>query len=93
MLLEKLKTLLDKILTSDRNDKMKYISKFQDLAWNDVTTIKEDELNELLSSIAYDLDFYEPNEKYKTESLDYFGENRLESILKNALKKLNNYRL
>lgn len=73
--------ILKKILT-DKLDRKQLISEFQELIWND------ENANEILSELAYDLDFYEPNEEWRKESLSYYGDDRLEEVVKTAIQKL-----
>lgn len=73
--------ILEKILT-DKSDRKRLISEFQEIIWNDEIA------NEILSELAYDLDFYEPNEECQKESLSYYGDDRLEEIVKTAIQKL-----
>jgi hypothetical protein len=73
--------ILEKILT-DKLDRKRLISEFQELIWND------ENANEILSELAYDLDFYEPNEEWRKESLNYYGDGRLEEVIKTAIQKL-----
>lgn len=73
--------ILKQILRDKQNRKI-LIKKFQELVWND------ENANEILSELAYDLDFYEPNEKYRKENPSYYGDNRLEEEIKSAIQKL-----
>lgn len=57
------------------------IFEFQELIWND------ENANEILSGLAYDLDFYEPNEELRKEDPSYYGDDRLEEV-KSAIQKL-----
>lgn len=73
--------ILKKILTH-KLDRKRLISEFQELIWND------DNANEILSELAYDLDFYEPNEELRKEDSSYYGDDRLEEEVKLAIQKL-----
>ena len=73
--------ILEKILT-DKANRKQLICEFQELVWND------ENASEILSELAYDLDFYEPNEEWRKESLIYYGDDRLEEIVKTAIQKL-----
>ena len=79
--------LLRVVLEAEQPLKQKLIKVFQDEVWNDES--KQDEnLNEILSELAYDLDFYEPNEEWRKEAPSYYGDDRLEVIIKTAIQKL-----
>lgn len=75
------------VLKSEQPIKQDLIKGFQNEIWND-ESIQDETLNEILSELAYDLDFYEPNEEWRREDPSYYGEDRLEEILKNAILKL-----
>lgn len=75
--------ILEEIL-QNRQDREALIRDFQVLIWNDENS------SEILSSLAYDLDFYEPDEKKRNEDPSYFGDDRLEEEIKAALAKLKN---
>jgi hypothetical protein len=64
--------------------KQKLIKEFQDEVWNDESI----QLNEILLELAYDLDFYEPNEEWRKEDPSYYGDDRLEEVIKTAIQKL-----
>jgi hypothetical protein len=46
------------------------------------------EENEMLSALAYDLDFYEPDEALRKQEPSYYGDERLEAEIKSVLRKL-----
>lgn len=84
---DKLIQLLHSILKSANSERVKVIKEFQNEVWND-NSIQDQNLNELLSEIAYDLDFYEPNEKWRKEALSFYSNKELEELIKNAIQKL-----
>jgi hypothetical protein len=73
--------ILERIL-DDKLNRKNLISEFQELIWNDKNA------NEILSELAYDLDFYEPDEELRKEDSSYYGDNRLEEEIKLAIRKL-----
>lgn len=75
--------ILEKILT-DKLDRKRLISEFQELIWN----YENANANEILSELAYDLDFYEPNEKLRKVDSSYYGDDKLEEEVKLAIQKL-----
>ncbi|MDO5615798.1 MAG: hypothetical protein Q4G16_06385 [Cruoricaptor ignavus] len=79
--------LLQTVLVSEHRIKEKLIKEFQDEVWND-ESIQDENLNEILSELAYDLDFYEPNEGWQKETPSYYGDDRLEIIIKTIIQKL-----
>ena len=79
--------LLQVILEAEQPIKQKLIKEFQDEVWND-ESIQDETLNEILSELTYDLDFYEPNEEWRKEDLSYYGDGRLEEVVKTAIQKL-----
>jgi hypothetical protein len=79
--------LLQSILETEYSNRAKFIKKFQNEVWND-ESIQDEVINETLSELAYDLDFYEPDEKWRKEDPCYYGDDKLEDVLKNAIRKL-----
>jgi len=91
MLLEKLKEILCKALLMSVNERVLQIKEFQSIVWND-SSIQEEKLNDILTDIAYELDFYEPNEIWRKESPNYYGDEQLEDVLKKAMEKIELYK-
>jgi hypothetical protein len=79
--------LLQTVLVSEHRIKQELIKEFQDEVWND-ESIQDETLNEILSELAYDLDFYEHNEEWRKESLSFYDDYRLEEVVKTAIQKL-----
>lgn len=79
--------LLQFILEAESRSKDKLIREFQEEVWND-ESLQDQKLNEVLSELAYDLDFYEPNEQWREEVLGYYGNEKLENVIKDAIQKL-----
>ena len=73
--------ILEQILQDEQNREA-LIKEFQKLIWND------ENANEILSEFAYDLDFYDPNEKHRKENSSYYGDDRLEEEIKSTIQKL-----
>ena len=73
--------ILERILNNALNRK-ELIKEFQNLIWNDEESI------DILKDLAYDLDFYEPNEILRKEDPSYYGDERLEKEIKEVLQKL-----
>jgi hypothetical protein len=75
--------ILEQILAEKQN-RVVLIKEFQKLIWN-----KQD-YNEILSELAYDLDFYEPNEEYRKENICYYGDDSLDKKINSVLHILHN---
>ena len=65
-----------------------YLSHAQDIIWDDTSSTGDEELNAMLSDLAGDFNFYEPDERDRDESLGYFGDERLAELINNALQKI-----
>ena len=88
-----LKKLLQKALSSsDIFEKQKYTDQFRNLVYDD-TSIQDEKLDELIMEIAYDLEFYVPNEEWRKEDTIYYGPDKLKSVLTLAIQKLEKYEL
>jgi hypothetical protein len=67
----------------DKLNRQKLISEFQEMVWSSEVN------NELLSQLAYDLDFYEPDDVLRDEDRSFYGDIELEVLLKEFLEKMN----
>lgn len=81
---------LNQILKAPFSSRPELVKVFQDEIWDD-ESIQEASLNEILSALAYDLDFYEPNTKWRTESSGYYEEEKLEEIIKSGIHRIEEY--
>ena len=81
---------LNKILLEKEPVRMELVKSFQNKVWNDEDA-KDEVLNEILSELAYDLDFYEPNEAWRKEDVSYYSDERLNELIKAAIKKIEGY--
>lgn len=79
--------LLQCILEAGSPSKDELIREFQEEVWND-ESVQDSKLNEVLSELAYDLDFYESNDRWRENNLGYYGNDKLKNIMKNAIQKL-----
>ena len=79
--------LLQCILEAESPSKDELIREFQEEVWND-ESVQDSKLNEVLSELAYDLDFYESNDRWLENNLGYYGNDKLKNIMKNAIQKL-----
>jgi hypothetical protein len=78
---------LNTILRENSQNKIKLIKIFQERIWND-ETIQDEKLNDILTDIAYILDFYEPNEVWRKESPNFYGDEKLKEVIEIAIQKL-----
>ena len=72
--------ILKKIIR-EKNNRVRLIKEFQEIIFND------ENASEVLSELAYDLDFYQPDEELRKESNSYYGDEKLEREIEEALKK------
>jgi hypothetical protein len=74
---------------SDPGHRAEYIRAFQIHILRDEDLIFEDPLvEEVLGDLAWDLDFYEPDERKRAEDASYYGDDRVEQEIRSALRKL-----
>lgn len=73
--------ILERIL-ADRANRVRHICEFQQSVWND------ENASELLSELALDLDYYEPNEELRKEDPSYYGDERLEQEIRSVIRKI-----
>lgn len=80
-----------KEILSDKTNRKQLIKQFQQSIW-DKEEMEGNEVDEILSELAYDLDFYEPDNELRKESPSYYGDDRLEAEIQSALQKIENYK-
>jgi len=84
---ESLLELLSSALSDVRNRK-EFISRFQNEVWNADDEFLASAAGEVFSDLAHDLEYYEPDPVRQSESGSYFGDERLESLVRKALADL-----
>jgi hypothetical protein len=82
---------LNRILEEHTSNRKVLIKELQNEVWND-ESIPDERLNEFLTELAYDLDFYEPNEGWRKEDPSYYGDEHLNEIIKSGIKKMEEYK-
>jgi hypothetical protein len=82
--------ILNKILLEKEPVRSGLINSFQAEVFNDESIIDE-VLEEIVANLAYDLDFYEPNEEGRKESNSFYGSEQLEEIIKKGILQIQNY--
>ena len=81
-----------KNILSDRDKREALIEEFQEKVWNGAGYSADERINKVLSELAYDLDFYEPNEQWRKEDPSYYGEERLKQEIHSTLQKLEEHK-
>jgi len=79
--------ILNQILQVSTSEKMTLIKTFQDEIWND-ESMQDSPLDDILSELAYDLDFYEPDDAWRLESSSYYGDERLYEIITSGIHRI-----
>ena len=87
MNLEKLRLLLEKAL-SDRSRRVEHVERFQAIVWDAEKLDHRPGVEETLRELAYDLDYYQPNERARAEDSSLYGDDRLEDKIRSALSRL-----
>ena len=87
MPLEEIKSLLNKIKRSYAAERFATIGELQEKIW-DGPEIENEDFRYLLSDLASDLNFYEPVERDRDESLGYYGDEKLMQLIENILDKI-----
>lgn len=87
--LDSLVALLQDML-ADHQPQLEKIHKFQDLVWNELRSIEGASAQQegIIGDLAYDLDFFEPDERVRAESTSYFGEERARNEIADALRRI-----
>lgn len=85
-----LNKLLKEILKNSESRREELIKSFQNIIWKEKITGMNEEEMDIYVTLAYDLDFYEPNEKWRKEDPSYYDETKLISIILKAMNDLKN---
>ncbi len=80
--------LLKKILEKEK-EKQKLINEFQNSIWNGKLSFINKEVEEILNDLAVDLDYYVSSDKAREEDPSFYGNDRLEKEIREALDKIN----
>lgn len=91
MILKQFIQILDSAQNISGSERTNKLKEFQEVVWDD-ETIQDEVLNDVLSTLAYDFDFYEPDKKMRDEDPSYYGDERLSEEIKTGLEKLKKYR-
>lgn len=87
MTLNKIIKILEEAKEGIGYERYNKIKEFQRIVWDD-NTIEDVFINDLLAQLAYDFDYYEPDESKRKEELSYYGDEQLLKELKLGLEKL-----
>jgi hypothetical protein len=72
----------------DRPGRVEHVKRFQEAVWSTENLQAELENVRLLRDLAYDLDFYEPDDQARADSPASYGDARLEEEIRSALQQL-----
>ena len=61
---------------------------FQNFVFNTDKISENPEIQEIMSELAYDLDYYESNEEFRREDPSFFGEDKALELIKESYKKI-----
>ena len=84
------KILLDKILRTYAGERSIAIRELQDKIW-DEKGVQDEEVMSMLTDLASDLNFYEPEERDRDESLGYYDDEKLNILVNKAIEKIDSY--
>ena len=88
--LEDIYSDLENIL-NNKNERIQGIKDFQSFILEELCNSYNNEIDECLSDLAFDLDYYENNKEIRKESLSYYGEDRLYKEITDALSVIRKY--
>ena len=77
-----------KVLVNQPTELAAGIPKVQQEIWRAKEGTEHDPLWEILRDLAYDLDYYQPNERVRSQDKSLYGEERALSEIRKGLAKL-----
>ncbi len=89
-LIPQLKEVLELLAKIDRtyaSERKEAINLLQQKIWDETALQDDDELY-FLEELTGDLNFYEPEERYRDEPLGYYDDNKLTKVIAEARKKV-----
>lgn len=72
----------------DRARRVDHVKRFQELVWASEILDAAPDRVQLLRDLAYDLDFFEPDEQIRADDPAFYGDARLEEEIRSALRRL-----
>jgi len=85
--LNELRLLLEKAL-HDPVGRAKHIQRFQTIVWNAEELDSRPDVDELLRELAYNLDYYQPDERIRADEPSLYGDEQLEDEIRSVLSRL-----
>ena len=79
--------LLEAILHDSAN-RSRHIEQFQRRVWTDPAVHSEPDIANAIRELAYDLDFFEPDERNRRTDPALFGESRMKQEVQSVLDRL-----
>ncbi|UYZ60904.1 hypothetical protein [Hymenobacter latericus] len=80
--------LAETVVEKSPSEVLGLVQRFQKLVWNDQFSVSEAQA-ELLRELAYDLDFFEPDDKLRNDDPSYYGMDKLKETVLEALERIN----
>lgn len=71
----------------DSPNRRQYIEEFQQAVWGEDYAYEE-WIREIFSELAGTLDYYEPNAYYRAEDPSFYGEDQLQTEIRDGLRRL-----
>jgi hypothetical protein len=75
-------------ILNNRQERGALVRRFQEYIWNGNPKFKSLQEENILQDLAYDLDFYQADEKLRREDASFYGDEKLEQEVKLAITKL-----
>ena len=85
---EHFKEMLRAVLDASGPERTAMVKAFQKTVWNNEEGDPDKRQRRILDQLAYDLDFYEPDIDRRREDPSFFGAEKLEAIVREALESL-----
>ncbi len=67
--------------------RVEHVKRFQELVWDTKRIGTDPEIERMLRDLAYDLTFYEPDERARVEDSSLYGDTRLVREIQHALQR------
>lgn len=75
-------------IIEEPDNRIMLIDEFQTEIWEGKERVENPILRNILGELAYDLDYYEPDQQKRNEDWSFYGDDKLESEVRDAIRKI-----
>lgn len=90
---EQITRSLNGILEASGPEKWAEVKAFQKIVWEEKPFENQDKsFEDIVGTLAYDLEYYEPDEPKRKQDASYYADDKLHEVIKEGLEKITTYK-